>query len=443
MYDHVWKQVRDLVAENGDLKVDFRRAKAEVVVLTAERRGLEERYILRTPSPPPAPPVGDTEAGAVSGREGSASALIAPVLVGGIRDANRQHVENDKDGDDMAPTGATPAVGEGPRELKPLVLQNAPPNTDDDHSGCHATTAGDARVSGAARSPSAGAHHPGLGDGGATPDENDQDRAKTANGLAPGLELEAAEQENDAAQAFKRESDSDTSNSQSDDEFWASCGRDVGAGRAGSSKTKAFDSCDSASSEYDAEERAPDESATGKQNDGGAQEELATSTAQATADFFDRAFQLNVVRPGRRRAVSSRSLVLQRIGARTGSAKVLRKSSKSGSGFPHSTSLPGSFLVAGGGSADRSSSGETSVGEVENGAWPSGSFIIAKAKIEETRDDQDDVQVSTDSLPLEGTRSSVKQPLMKREPRGRTAHNIDSFLNDGSQSSSGSRSPGG
>ncbi|CAM9384852.1 unnamed protein product [Ectocarpus fasciculatus] len=58
------RRVRDLVAENADLKLDVRRARAEVLVVNAERRGLEERFLLRTPSPEPTPPV--VESGSVA-----------------------------------------------------------------------------------------------------------------------------------------------------------------------------------------------------------------------------------------------------------------------------------------------------------------------------------------------------------------------------------------
>ncbi|CAM9437766.1 unnamed protein product [Ectocarpus sp. 4 AP-2014] len=51
------RRVRDLVVENADLKLDVRRTRAEILVVTAERRGLEERFLLRTPSPEPTSPV--------------------------------------------------------------------------------------------------------------------------------------------------------------------------------------------------------------------------------------------------------------------------------------------------------------------------------------------------------------------------------------------------
>lgn len=64
-------QVRDLVAENADLKLDVRRARAEILVVTAERRGLEERFLLRTPSPEPTPPA--VESGSIAAGSSVAS----------------------------------------------------------------------------------------------------------------------------------------------------------------------------------------------------------------------------------------------------------------------------------------------------------------------------------------------------------------------------------
>lgn len=441
IHNHDWKQVRDLVAENGDLKVEFRRAKAEVMVLTAERRGLEERFLLRTPSPPPEPPGGGISV-AVSGR---------------ARGANVQQVGSGKSGDDLASAGVIPSSDAGPRDFKAVILDHASPSCDGDHPTRHVSAAGDTQASGAACGCSS-REQPSPGDVEATLDRGDEDLSKAEGGAASGLELEAVEPENEVAQSLERESESDTTNSQSDDEFWASRGPDVVAGQVRSSERKAFDSCDSASSECDVQERALSEEAIGKLSGGngrGDEEALASSDAQAAGGAFDSAFQLDVVRPGRRRPVLSRSLRPQPIRTRTSSENVLGKTrtNESGTGTmaevslgptnPLSTSLPGSFLVAGGGSADRSSSGETSVGDVENDTWPPGSFIIAKGKVEGTRDGQDEVQVSTETLPVEGTKNAAMRSLIKRERKGHDAHNLNSFLNDGSQTSSDSRSPGG
>ncbi|CBJ29701.1 Ankyrin [Ectocarpus siliculosus] len=65
------RRVRDLVAENADLKLDVRRTRAEILVVTAERRGLEERFLLRTPSPAPTPPV--VESGSIAAGSSVAS----------------------------------------------------------------------------------------------------------------------------------------------------------------------------------------------------------------------------------------------------------------------------------------------------------------------------------------------------------------------------------
>ncbi len=408
--------MRDLVAENGDLKVNFRRAKAQVLVLTAEQRGLEERFLLRTPSPLPAPPVG----------------CIAVAASGHPR-GDMQQVGSDKSGDDVVPAGAVPSAGAAPRDFKPMVLDHG------DHPDRRVSAAGDtqAKCSGAASRRSAR-------------ERPSEDHSTAADGVASGLELEAAEPENELANGLERESESDSSNSQSDDEFWASRGPDVGAGQVSS---RAFDSCDSGSSECDVQESALSEGAIGKLNEGagrGGQEALASSNAQVAGSALDSALHLDVVRPGRRRPVLSRSLQSQPIRTRTSSEKLLVKTGTIAEislrpTNPLSTSLPGSFLVAGGGGADRSSSGETSVGEVDNDVWPSGSFIIAKGKVEATRDGQDKVQVSTNTLPLGRTKSTAKRPLVKRGQKGHEAHNhdLDYFLNNDSQSSSDSRSPGG
>ncbi|CAN0476832.1 unnamed protein product, partial [Ectocarpus sp. 12 AP-2014] len=58
------RRVRDLVAQNADLKLDVRRTRAEILVVATERRGLEERFLLRTPSPEPTPPV--VESGSIA-----------------------------------------------------------------------------------------------------------------------------------------------------------------------------------------------------------------------------------------------------------------------------------------------------------------------------------------------------------------------------------------
>ncbi|CAB1098243.1 unnamed protein product [Ectocarpus sp. CCAP 1310/34] len=65
------RRVRDLVAENADLKLDVQRTRAELSVVTAERRGLEERFLLRTPSPEPTPPV--VESGSIAAGSSVAS----------------------------------------------------------------------------------------------------------------------------------------------------------------------------------------------------------------------------------------------------------------------------------------------------------------------------------------------------------------------------------
>lgn len=59
------------MVENADLKLDVRRSRAEILVVTAERRGLEERFLLRTPSPEPTSPV--VESGSIAAGSSVAS----------------------------------------------------------------------------------------------------------------------------------------------------------------------------------------------------------------------------------------------------------------------------------------------------------------------------------------------------------------------------------
>lgn len=57
------EQVRDLVSENGDLKVELGRAKAINLVLDTERRSLEERFLVRSSLLPATSPVVETDPG--------------------------------------------------------------------------------------------------------------------------------------------------------------------------------------------------------------------------------------------------------------------------------------------------------------------------------------------------------------------------------------------
>lgn len=63
---HAFHQVRDLVTENGDLKLDVRRAKADNSILRVENRALEDRLLAGSISPSP-PSEGDTAAGSDCG----------------------------------------------------------------------------------------------------------------------------------------------------------------------------------------------------------------------------------------------------------------------------------------------------------------------------------------------------------------------------------------
>lgn len=61
-----FRQVRDLVTENGDLKLDVRRAKADNSILKVENSVLEDRLLAKSVSPSPSSE-GDTAAGSDSG----------------------------------------------------------------------------------------------------------------------------------------------------------------------------------------------------------------------------------------------------------------------------------------------------------------------------------------------------------------------------------------
>ena len=280
-----------------------------------------------------------------------------------------------------------------------------------------------------------------------------------------------------------------SSPSESDTDTWASIDGRVCSRSPRSRDRKAFDSCDSASSECDAQDNPgglaePAEPVQPEQpaepGNGDSCGEM-TSTVQATAATFD---QINLGRPGRRHA-STRSLSSSLLGACFGADMGVGIDGMGGSGTsaeltqPRSMSLPGSFLVArdGGhgeirsrasradtatplsqlaerdtplakddGVAGGSSSDERSNGQVEDGVWSSDSFVAAKANAQGKRggDDKSGFQAMANFLPLDKASSAVKPPRARRQPRGNKDQNIISyFMDDSSQSSAGTRSPGG
>lgn len=509
-YTNVSEQVRDLVAANGDLKHSVRRAKAEISVLTAERRGLEERFLLRTPSPspPPTPPVHDipTDNGRTSG-----AVVDAPGLVGsdGERTHGRpsvtrtcastsvaddgsihgmdweQHMGDSKSGGEVVSAGGRSCAGTGLGESKAGVLNHALPNGGADHSGSsnHLIRAAENSQDGGAassRSQSTGAScNLKQGGVGAMRGDSDEDCSKATGGVASGLELNASEQDGDGGPGCES-----NSGSERDVDNWAPRDLVVCTRGARSRPSKAANSDDSGSNKCDT--TAADVPTISEQgllyggpaepSDGascGEQISAATSTAQAAGGALDDAPKLNVARPGNEHDFLSRSVPSQHTGARLGSDKILLGSSMGGSGTSvvTSTGLPDPSLAAGDGGhietqprrnrtatsipgsqivveshtnparsgSDDGSGTETSVCEAESGTWPSTSFVVARASAEDISDDENSAKVTR-----EETRSTVRRPRARRRQRENQSHDIiNYFLDDSSQSSSSSRSPGG
>lgn len=436
------KQVRDLVAANGDLKLGFRRARAEILVLNTERKGLEERFLLRTPSPPATPPVGDIATKSVTND-------------GSVHEADWvQREGNNKSGGEVETAGNISCAG---TNLHHAILTGG-----GDHAGSEnrlTLAAGNLQVDRAI--------NPGLklGDDVAMAGESDDDRLKATGVVASGMGVEVSGHHGKDAPGFES-----SSRSESDMDCWASNNRDVYSRSARSSEREVFDSCDSASSECDAREKPAE------LNDGASCGELA-STVQAAGGTFDKALELNVGRSGKRRVFSTRSLPSQLLGACFGSDKGVASMGRSGTRaeptHPRSTSLPGSFLVArdSGHNEAQSRTYRTdtptpgsqlertalvkydgvaddgpSICKVKDGPWPSASFIAARADAEDMSgvDDEGGAQVMVNFLPLDKASSAGKRPRVRRRPRANKDQNIiNYFLNENRQSSSDSCSPGG
>lgn len=442
----VRKQVRDLVAANGDLKLDVRRARAEILVLNTELRGLEERFLLRTPSPPPTPPARDVAAG-------SGCANAGAVLHG---DGEVTHSEADwvQSGSEVATTGGISCAG---TNLDHTILTGG-----GDHAGWEnrlTCAAGDSVLK--------------LRDYVEMADESDDDRCKVTVVVVSGVDSEVSGQHGDDTPGLES-----SSRSESDvDICCASIDGHVCSRSPRSSHRNAFDSCDSASSECDAQEQPAEPI------DGASCGELARAV-QVAGDTTDKALELNIGRPAERRENSPRSLSLpsqllkacfspaQDVGvASIGSSGTCADSTQS-----RSTSAPGSFLVARNehkeaqfrtttgtptpesqvkvegltalakydNAAEWTSSDESSICKVKG--MSSASFIADKENAEDMSGDDDKgrAQGMVNLLPLDKAYSTVKRPPVRRRPGGDNAHDIlNYFLDDSSQSSSDSRSPGG
>lgn len=471
-----------MVAANGDLKLDVRRARAEILVLNTERKGLEERFLLRTPSPTPTPPSGDLAAA------GSASGNAGGVLDGGGGGAKQsESVANDdgsaNEGGRVPREGSNESGGEGETaggtSAAGTNLDHTTPagGGNGDRAGSENSltrTAGNRQADGAI-GPELKVTVVAIADGG------DGGPFEPAGVEATRLKVEVSGRRGDGAPGFEG-----SSRSESDVDSWASIDRGVFSRSPRSSNRKAFDSCDSASSEGDPQDTPAELADLGNRASGGE----ASSTVQATAGaIFGKSFEHNniVGRSGRRRTFSTWSLPSNLAGACSdadkkgvGTQGIGGLGTSAEPTHPHSASLPGSFLVvrdggteeagsravradtstlvsqleerdasllksdgvADGVSGDESSSTSEAKGDV----WSSASFIAAKANAEATSgdDDKGGAQAMANFPPLDKASSAVKQPRVRRHPRGNEEQKIISyFLDDSSQSSAGSRSPGG
>lgn len=449
-FSHVSKQVRDLVAANGELKLNARRAKAEIAVLKAERKGLEERFLLRTPSPPPMPPVGDIPACSSGGNLGTAA--NPPGLVGG--DGERVQ---DRCG--ITRPFASIGVADGGKSIGVDLVQ---------HMG-DVKNVGDVESRGGISSASIGL---------------EESEAGVLNRALPSGGIDHSDESNNPIHAPER------GQVTGDPGFENDCGieraadnrdsRDLAVNTTGArSKPSEGVNLDFAPDVATISEQEHQHGEPAEPSDGagcGEQVASASSTAQATCNALDDAPKLNVTRPVNGHdghdGLSER-IRPQHTGAHLTSDKMLLGGSMGGSGTSVvSTSLadhavsardssristqsrrkradtpnPGSKgVVKSNASLETDASGtKTSVCEAESVIWPSASSIAAIASSEDISDDEHDAQVKVQIPPREETCSDVRQPSSKRGQLGNKTHDINYFLNDSSsQSSSDSRSPGG
>lgn len=423
------------------------------MVLNAERKGLEERFLLRTPSPPPTPPAGDIAPG--SERSGEAAPhgsgeekKSESVAIDGSADEAGwvQRVGNNMSGGEEATAGGTSCAGAN--------LDHANLAGGGDHAESENSLTPELELKVVAIA--------GGGDGGRV----------EANGVeACALTVEVSGRRGDDDPWFES-----SSRSESDADSWASIDRRVRSRSPRSSDRRVFDSCDSASSECDAQDKPAKLAELAEPGSGASCGELVSTVQQVTGTTLDKALELDLGRPSRRRVFTTQSLPPKLFEACFGA-------DMGGSGMsaeptqPRSTSLPGSFLVARDGGheeaqprtsradtstpvsqlegrgtslakydrvADGSSSDEPCDSQVEDATWSSASFIAAKAKAEGIGgdDDKGEAQAMANFMPLDKASSAVKQPRARRQPQGNQPV-VNYFFDGGSQSSTGSRSPGG
>lgn len=349
-------KVRDLVAVNGELKLSAHRAKAEIAVLKAERRGLEGRFLLRSPSPPPTPPVGDTPAESSHGVSGSAS--TPPWLVGTVRQKTQdkprvtrifasdgvaddgnidgmdrvQCMTHSKSNGEVVATGGNFRSSTGLDESKVVLLNDALPNGgfDDADSNNHPIHApGRDKVGGAVSgcSRSAGSRCNWIqGSIGAKVGDSGKCCSKAIGGEASGLVRNTFEQDGDGDVVYENNSgsDGDAENVDSRELDVCSMGalsrpsKDATSGDSDSNKCNTREKrCMpdiSTMSEQQRQHRGPSEPSDGVSC--GVQVALPYSTAQAASSAVDDAVNFNVTRPGNGHNVLSKSLPPQHTWAR-------------------------------------------------------------------------------------------------------------------------------
>eukprot|EP00903_Cladosiphon_okamuranus_P014454 g13411.t1 len=439
------RRVRDLVAVNGDLKLDVRRARADILVLNAERKGLEERLLLRTPSPPPTPPVGDVALGSDRSAEGArhggeeATTNESVAKDGSVDEAGWvQQVGNDQSGGEEATAGDFSCAGAN------LHHANLAGGGDHAESENMLTRDEGSRQIDGASSPEVELKVVAIVGGG------DGGHFEAAGVEASTLTVEVSGRRGADGPGFES-----SSCGESDADTWASIDRKVRSRSPRSSVRRAFDSCDSASSEHDAQDMPAELAGFAEPREGANCGEIVSTAQQAAGTTFDKALEPHLGRPCRRPVFKTRSLQSNLPGTYFGADEDLGKEDMGGSGMsfespqPRSKSLPGSFLVAGDGGheeaqsstsragtstpvsqfeergtslakfdgvAGGSSSDESSNSQVKDGIWSSASFIAAKKTAEGIRgdDDKGEAQEMANFTPLVKTSRANTQSSARR-----------------------------
>lgn len=495
--------MRGLVAANVELKLHARRAKAKIAVLTAEFKGLEEHFLLRTPAPSPMPAEGHISGG--SSYVNLGAAFHSPGLEGrdvektqarpsvtqtlpnfGVNDDGNidrvdrvQYAGEGKSGGDLASSGRCSWAITGLDESKAGVLSHTFPNGVVDHSESkyHRIRAPgrgqvDSAASGCSQSTEYSCNQK-QGSVGVLLGGRNLCCSKAAGGVALGSVLHASEHGDDGDPGSQNNCGGERDAGNWDSRGLANCTRGARSrprkGRI--SEYTYSNKCDAheknfASGVSTINEQERQDGGPAEPSDGASCSEqvaAAPSSSQATSSALDDAPNLEVTRPGNGHDGLSQSLPPQHTGARSGPINILLGDSigDSGTNAVASTNLPDPLTATGDGGHTEAQSRRkrtvTSTPEskvaVESQTSPAryGERSACEAestmrrRAEDTSDDEDGVQVTIEIPPRGETCSIARQPSSKRRQQGDEPHHImNRFLDDScSQSSSDSRSPGG